>query len=137
MALQNIKSTPHDSAIFRVLSAARKPMSAYDILGALHEKHDVGIKAPAQVYRSLERLMARGDVHRVASLNAFVACSCAHKGSPPGFMICLECGTVAEFDAERTAKVNQRKAHGFKIQAMNVELSGLCTKCQGRGSPKE
>ena len=105
-------------------------MSAYDLLDALRGEEKIRIKAPTQVYRSLEKLVEAGDVHRVSALNAFVACSCAHKGSPPGFLVCTACGMVNEFDAGGTLTVPRGRTVGFSVQTMNVELSGLCKKCQ-------
>ncbi len=105
-------------------------MSAYDLLHALRDDERVSIKAPTQVYRSLEKLVEAGDVHRVSALNAFVACSCAHKGSPPGFLVCTACGMVNEFDATGVLSVPRQRTGGFSVQTMNVELSGLCKKCQ-------
>ena len=125
-----LRLNQNDNRIFQTLSASAKPMSAYDLLDALRGDTAAAIKAPVQVYRSLEKLVEAGDVHRVSALNAFVACSCAHKGSPPGFLVCTSCGMVSEFDAGGAARVPRKRASGFAVQSMNVELSGLCKKCQ-------
>ena len=122
----------NDNSILEKLTASAKPMSAYDLLDALKGDQRVTIKAPTQVYRSLEKLVEAGDVHRVSALNAFVACSCTHKGSPPGFLVCTACGMVNEFDAGGTLSVPRGRAGGFSVQTMNVELSGLCKKCQSK-----
>ena len=126
----------NDDQVFKKLSASAKPMSAYDLLDALRGDSAVAIKAPVQVYRSLEKLVEAGDVHRVAALNAFVACTCEHKGSPPGFLVCTSCGIVSEFDAGGAARVPRGRASGFAVQSMNVELSGLCKKCQTKDLQK-
>ncbi len=120
----------NDNSILKKLAASAKPMSAYDLLDALRGDDVVAIKAPTQIYRSLEKLVEAGEVHRVSALNAFVACTCAHKGSPPGFLVCTSCGIVSEFDAGGAARVPRGRASGFAVQSMNVELSGLCKKCQ-------
>ena len=120
----------NDNSILKKLTASAKPMSAYDLLDALRSDDVVAIKAPTQIYRSLEKLVEAGEVHRVSALNAFVACTCAHKGSPPGFLVCTSCGMVSEFDAGGAARVPRSRASGFAVQSMNVELSGLCKKCQ-------
>ena len=126
----------NDDRILKVLSANARPMSAYDLLDALKGDDRVAIKAPTQVYRSLEKLVNTGDVHRVSALNAFVACSCAHRGSPPGFLVCTACGIVNEFDSGGTFSVPRGKAGGFAVHTMNVELHGLCKKCQTIDLPK-
>lgn len=119
-----------DTAVLKVLTQMRKPLSAYDILHKLQTVEHVSVKAPTQVYRSLQKLIEAGEAHRVASLNAFVACSCRHEVAPAGFLVCTECGEVAEFNAEGLAKVPLEGANGFRVQSMNVELSGVCNKCE-------
>ena len=63
----------NDNSILKKLAASAKPMSAYDLLDALRGDDVVAIKAPTQIYRSLEKLVEAGEVHRVSALNAFVA----------------------------------------------------------------
>ena len=122
----------NDSLVLKKLTASTRPMSAYDLLDALRDDALVAIKAPTQVYRSLEKLVEAGEVHRVSALNAFVACSCAHRGSPPGFLVCTACGMVNEFDAGGALSVPRGRTGGFAVQTMNVELSGLCKKCRSK-----
>ena len=112
-------------------------MSAYTILDQLRGE---GIKAPLQVYRALEKLVERGAVHRLESLNAFVACrhpACeAHELA--AFTICTECGQVSELaDDDLSARLEQL-ARGAKLllNQATVELSGVCMNCQEAGSAR-
>ena len=68
--------TKNQSLVFDVLTRAEQPISAYTILDRLREH---GFRAPLQVYRALDKLLEAGLVHRLESLNAFVAC--AHRNS--------------------------------------------------------
>jgi len=125
------KLTKNQALVLDVLSAAEGPLSAYMILDQLREQ---GFRAPLQVYRALEKLMAFGIVHRLESLNAFVACS------RPGcdnhdmiaFAICDDCGQVDEVSDEALAKRLKTiaKAAEFGLQRSTVELHGLCRNCQ-------
>ncbi len=117
----------NEDLVSAALATATKPLSAYDLLQALH---GTTIKAAAQVYRALDRLMSEGKVHRIESLNAFVVCGCEHKRSSPGFMLCTCCGGVKEFDAGKTMKAVQGKLEGFKIETPRLEMKGLCANCQ-------
>ena len=63
-------TTSNDVEILRVLRSAKSPMSAYAILDAVRNTR---ITAPTTVYRALSRLIADGAVHRLESLNAYVA----------------------------------------------------------------
>ena len=63
--------TRNQSLVFNALTRAPGPLSAYSLLDQLRDK---GLRAPLQVYRALDKLVAFGMVHRLESLNAFVAC---------------------------------------------------------------
>jgi Fur family zinc uptake transcriptional regulator len=118
---------PNEEAVLSVLKRQHKPLSAYDILDRLH---GTKIRAAVQVYRATEKLCESGLVHRLESLNAFVACDCMHAASSAGFMLCTCCGEVREFDAGKTVSVAQTQDKEFKIQMPSVELKGLCKHCQ-------
>jgi Fur family transcriptional regulator, zinc uptake regulator len=118
---------PNEQAVLGVLRDVGKPLSAYDIVERLH---GTKIRAAVQVYRATEKLAGLGLVHRLESLNAFVACDCAHGASAPGFMVCTCCGDVKEFDAGRSVHEASQQADGFRIEAPNVELKGTCSLCQ-------
>jgi Fur family transcriptional regulator, zinc uptake regulator len=117
----------NEKAVLDVLKHQHKPLSAYDILDRLH---GTKIRAAVQVYRATEKLSKLGLVHRLESLNAFVACDCAHKTSSPGFMLCTCCGVVREFDAGKSVSAARSHAKGFRIETPNFELKGLCSHCQ-------
>jgi Fur family transcriptional regulator, zinc uptake regulator len=119
--------SPNEQAVLGVLRQHHKPLSAYDILDQLH---GTKIRAAVQVYRSTEKLTELGFIHRLESLNAFVACDCAHAKSSPGFMLCTCCGDVREFDAGKSVTAAKSEAKGFRIETPNVELRGLCSQCQ-------
>lgn len=112
------------------LLAHGRPASAYRILDALRPR---GIAAPPTVYRALDRLLARGLVHRVESLNAFVACAQPDHGEDNGFAICGDCGRVAEFSgrAVHRALGAIAAAQGFELAHATIELAGRCAACRG------
>ena len=123
--------TKNQSLVLDVLAASDTPLSAYAILDALR---DEGLRAPLQVYRALDSLMAFGNVHRLESLNAFVAC--AHPGNThaPAFLICRSCDAVAETVGGaadgRLGKAAQEA--GFRIERTVLEAEGVCPNCQGK-----
>ncbi|MFZ1814065.1 MAG: Fur family transcriptional regulator [Rhizobiaceae bacterium] len=123
--------TRNQSLVMGALSRSTGPLSAYTILDQLREE---GFRAPLQVYRALDKLLEFGLVHRLESLNAFVACT--HPGCEShetiAFMICDKCGQVSEITdttlsnhlaaLARTARFAQTKT--------TVELRGICHHCQ-------
>ncbi len=123
--------TKNQRLVFDALANADGPLSAYTILDQLR---DEGFRAPLQVYRALEKLLEKGIVHRLESLNAFVACAdphCQSHGSS-AFAICQECGQVSEFADGGVEQGLQRWAsdHGFKVAKTTIEIRGLCARCR-------
>lgn len=125
--------TRNQSLVLGVLTHAAAPRSAYDILDGLR---DDGFRAPLQVYRALEKLMAMGLVHRLESLNAFVACSdphdhAAHSHGITAFAICSDCGSVTEFhdDTIEGRLSAWQKTEHFKPEKTTIEIRGHCRAC--------
>jgi Fur family transcriptional regulator, zinc uptake regulator len=115
--------------ILRVLRSAKSPMSAYAILDVLRNSR---ITAPMTVYRALSRLIADGAVHRLESLNAYVACSDQlHPHGSTVFAICRDCGHVDELAEADVVQRLQSDATrlGFQIEATTIELTGRCASC--------
>lgn len=122
--------TRNQSLVMGALETADGPLSAYSILDRLREH---GFRAPLQVYRALDKLVEAGMVHRLESLNAFVACS--HPGcethETTAFMICDTCGGVGEITD--TALAERLKtlalAAEFVLRKSTIELRGICRQC--------
>jgi Fur family zinc uptake transcriptional regulator len=124
------QTSGYDKAVLRVLKASGQPLSAYDILERVRNS---GIRAPMQVYRSLERLASFGFVHRIEALNAFVACSEDTHGHKPGFVICRDCGMVKEFEDGRLDSIaNHAAGKSFAIDEVSVEVLGHCGDCRSK-----
>ena len=124
------KLTKNQALVLERLEAANSPLSAYELLDQLREE---GIKAPLQIYRALEKLQAADLVHRLESLNAFVACShqgCAGHGTA-AFAICEVCGDVSEFTPDEVVKLLKEwtMAEGFALARTTIELRGTCKDC--------
>ncbi len=113
-----------------VLVSACAPLSAYSILDVLR---DQGFRAPLQVYRALDKLMEFGLVHKLESLNAFVACThdACEANEPAAFMICEECESVSELGDTRLASHLGKLAdhENFALKHTTVELHGRCKNC--------
>ncbi len=122
--------TRNQALVYGALEKTGTPMSAYTILDELR---DDGFRAPLQVYRALDKLVEQGLVHRLESLNAFVACrhaSC-HRGGFIAFAICDTCGQVSEFSDDALSRRLSGWAgkHSFKPSKTTIEIRGLCAGC--------
>ncbi len=129
------KGAAHAANILEVLVASPRPLSAYDLLDRLRS---TGIAAPLTVYRALDKLIEAGKVHRIESLNAFIACQGSdHHGHDHAseqavcFAICDRCGTVDEFADPRLPDSIQTmlSAKAFSPRKSVVEVHGLCAAC--------
>ncbi|MCR5857612.1 Fur family transcriptional regulator [Mesorhizobium sp. J428] len=122
--------TRNQTLVLDRLEKSEGPLSAYALLDQLR---DDGFRAPLQVYRALDTLMKSGLVHRLESINSFVACHGHHHHDHgiTGFAICETCGQVTEFTdpivSERLEAWAQ--ATGFRASKAAIELRGTCGKC--------
>ncbi|MBZ0215227.1 MAG: transcriptional repressor [Fimbriimonadaceae bacterium] len=128
------KITHNQTLVLETLKACSGPLSAYQIMDKLT---DQGITAPPTVYRALNQLIKRGVVHRIDSLNAYIACEQDSSDGHPhqgeaAFAICQDCGDVAEFVVAPTVKPFQQALDkaGFVLSQAKVELIGTCQTCK-------
>jgi len=128
--------TENQLHVLAALRAANAPLTAYALLERLRVW---GFNAPTQVYRSLNRLVEVGVVHRLESLNAYVTCTDADHCTFgfTAFAICDSCGGVEELIDERfTASLaHLAKSHAFTPANATVELHGNCGQCADDRAP--
>lgn len=126
------KLTKNQELVFGQLKKVSAPQSAYELLDSLREE---GLRAPLQIYRALDKLMEFDLVHRLESVNAFIACTHEAQHSHSGFCafaICETCGGVTEFNDPVISKQLQHWAgsSGFQTKSTTVEIRGNCADCQ-------
>jgi Fur family zinc uptake transcriptional regulator len=122
--------TRNQLCVLERLEATAGPLSAYTLLDQLR---DNGFRAPLQVYRALDTLIKGGFVHRLESLNAFVACAEPHDHdhAMTAFAICDRCGQVAELSDHDVGEQLSRwvRSTGFAAKKAVIEFRGTCAKC--------
>lgn len=135
--------TAAQQKVLDVLHGAGKALSAYDILEKLQQS---GIKSPPTIYRALEKLATLHLIHRIESLNAYVACnahveSCGHDGHHHDqhvsqFAICTACQTVREISSDELNRSASKAGAAFlaSIDKKVFELSGLCHACAAKAA---
>lgn len=123
-----IRWTARREQMFGLLLKADAPVKPYDLMRILQSEGQI---APPTVYRALEALVVAGLVHRIPSLNAFVACR--HTGAlhTPSFLICETCQGVEEIptSAEDLMEVIRRNST-FHPRELAIEVFGRCVGCQ-------
>ena len=134
---RGLRLTPIRARVLGLVADAGQPVKAYDLLEQLRIDRDAdgegsGAAAPPTVYRALDFLLANGFIHKLESVNAFVACHHPHANqhSVP-FLICDRCHSATELeDASIVASLDvAARALGFAPQAQTLEVHGLCAKC--------
>lgn len=125
--------TRNQKLVLAALEREDRAQTAYNLLDNLR---DEGMKAPAQIYRALDKLTEIGLVHRIDSLNAFAACCAPECHGPQGdetllFMICTGCGGVKELASQEMSRQLDVlcAANGFQADKRVVELHGRCGDC--------
>jgi Fur family zinc uptake transcriptional regulator len=131
---RSIRMTPLRRRVLEIVSQSHRPTGAYDILATLsNERAASGERAaPPTVYRALEFLMTAGLVHRIDSLNAFVACFTPLHAHKSYFLLCERCGTAEEIEDGSLHRLLGETARrsGFAARHETVELRGTCAACR-------
>ncbi len=116
--------------VLELLLEAGQPVKAYDLISAFGETGEPA--KPPTVYRALDFLEKQGFVHRIESLNAFVACREGDRTHAAAFLIC-DCGGRSEVFAPVGAELLARAGakSGYQLTSITMEGHGLCEACRG------
>ena len=115
--------------VLKTIAKSRKPIGAYQALNQL--KSTLNNPKPPTVYRAIDFWQNCQFIHRIESLNAYVACKAGHLHKGSQFMICDDCGLVIEThlchmpDALKDCAKNQ----SFSPSNWNFEIHGQCQGC--------
>jgi Fur family transcriptional regulator, zinc uptake regulator len=129
LARDDQRMTAPRRRVLQLLLEAGQPVKAYDLISAFG--HDGEPAKPPTVYRALDFLEKQGFVHRIESLNAFVACREGERTHAAAFLICDCCGRseeVSPVGADVLERAGQRS--GYELTRITMEAHGLCEKCR-------
>lgn len=126
---RGVRFTPIRRRVLEMIAQASGGLKAYDLLDRLTSEHAAA--RPPTVYRALEFLIEQGLVHRIESLNAYVACPCPEHAHRFQLLICRHCGRVEELHLD---EINDRLSSrarelGFRVERQTIELLGHCDAC--------
>ena len=118
----------NEKLVWSVMAGKPEPLKAYEILDRLKGK---GVRAPMTVYRALDGLEAKGFIHKLEGLNAFVLCN--HQGPHPvqAFLVCEACSKVKELEIVSVEAniASALTAAAFKMHTARLEIKGACEDC--------
>ena len=130
---QKLRFTEHRRKVLEIIASSHKPLGAYDILEQMN--FSGRRQAPVVAYRALDFLINLGLVHRLNSLNAFVACMAVGEDHTAQFLICRQCKNVGELKSNRVSERIEKDAMeaGFQVDQQLVEIIGICYECVESG----
>lgn len=132
-AERKVRFTTLRRQVLSLILAAKKPIGAYELMAQLQQKNEANKPiAPPTVYRSLDFLLQQGFIHRLTSINAFIACCHPKEPHEAAFIICKTCNAVQEFAKEPLFKELSQiiEKDGFTSEQMVVEVMGVCRQCK-------
>lgn len=128
---RGLRFTELRKRVLEIVWHSHQPIKAYDILERLRQQQ-LGAAAPPTVYRALDFLLEQGLVHKIESLNAYVGCGAPETKHDSQFLICRNCGVVAELDNAEVSRLLaiEADAIGFQIAHETIEIEGCCHACR-------
>ncbi|TVQ33440.1 MAG: transcriptional repressor [Geminicoccaceae bacterium] len=126
--------TPLRRRILELIAAAGRPVGAYELKDQLGAER--GPVAPPTVYRTLDFLDGQGLIHRIHSKNAYVVCAQAEAAHSAELLICRACGRVAELPCKALEQhlIDHAATLGFAVEAVCVEVAGICSDCRDKAA---
>jgi Fur family zinc uptake transcriptional regulator len=129
-----LRLTPLRRKVLQAVWRSHHPLGAYEICDALVAEGDPVL--PPTVYRALDFLERNGLVHRIASLNAFIGCNQLGRHSNGRYLICSDCGSVAELPPDELLDrfASEAGAMAFEARSVRLEAVGRCAACAASGA---
>jgi Fur family zinc uptake transcriptional regulator len=132
---RGLNLTPIRAEALKRIAEAGKPVKAYDLLERM--RGGPGASAPPTVYRALDFLLENGFIHRLVSINAFLACHHPLAGHVVPILICKTCESAQELEDETLAAQLDAlaRAQRFEPTSSYLEVLGVCARCASEGAP--
>ena len=131
---QGLPVTQQREAVAEVLFASDEHLSVDDIERELRQRGErIG---KATIYRTLDLLVRSRLVEEHDFGEGFKRYEHRLSSHPVHeHMICVECGTVTEFESNELYRIENRvkDEYGFLPVRRNLEIYGLCKACQEAG----
>ncbi len=113
-----------------------KPLGAYALMDLLEASSDRERVAPPTVYSALDFLLACRLIHKIHSLNAYVANANPKREDSSVILICAVCGHAQEVPNNTIQQAINLSAsqHKFSVEKQVIEISGCCATCKQQRS---
>ncbi len=125
----SLNLTPIRKKVLEIISENHKPAKAYDVLARL--KDEGFSDKPPTVYRALDFLIENKMVHKLSTINAYVACFSDKPSEVSCFLICEKCQDIEEFYDDNLVKAINAIGRNKKVimKNINLEIEFKCGNC--------
>ena len=130
MAAHNLKTTRQRDLIVQIFFNTLEHISVEELYEKAKEKDsNIGF---ATVYRTMKMLTDSGLANRRNFGDGHTRFENTYEGEHHDHMICNSCGNITEFESQAldTLKDEIAEKNNFSLQYHQMQLYGLCGKCQ-------
>ncbi|OAJ33719.1 transcriptional repressor [Piscirickettsia salmonis] len=126
---KGLRLTQVRKQVLTLIWQAQSPIGAYALLEAL--QHYQANAKPPTIYRALDFLLDHQFIHRINSLNAYIACAHPEQTHSPYFFICKHCNSSFEISHFALDQAIEQAVQNFgcKVEDKMIEVTGLCKAC--------
>ncbi|ODN43364.1 transcriptional repressor [Piscirickettsia litoralis] len=128
-AQKGLRLTDVRKRVLTLIWQAQSPIGAYALLEIL-QQHQTNAKPPT-IYRALDFLLEHRFIHRISSLNAYIACAHPEYHHSAYFFICKSCNASFEISHPALDQTIEQAVQPFgcRIENKIIEVTGLCKTC--------
>lgn len=132
MARRGLRSTDQRKLIVEAFLVCGEHVSTEDLLARVRDKDSkIGY---ATVYRTLKLLAECGVALERRFADGLTRYELADADNHHDHMICLECGSITEFEEPEIEALQEQVAekYGFELRSHKHDMYGICAECRKR-----
>ena len=136
MAKKGLRSTDQRRLIVETFFKSPNHVSIEELLAQVRTQDPkVGY---ATVYRTLKLLTECGVAFERRFGDGLARYELADEASHHDHLICVDCGTIVEFEEERIEALQEAVAekYGYELRSHKHEMYGVCPDCQRKAKKK-
>ena len=136
MAKKGLRSTDQRRLIVETFFKSPNHVSIEELLAQVRSQDPkVGY---ATVYRTLKLLTECGVAFERRFGDGLARYELADEASHHDHLICVDCGTIVEFEEERIEALQEAVAekYGYELRSHKHEMYGVCPDCQRKAKKK-
>ena len=122
----SLKSTKQRNQILEIFAEYDRHMTPEEVLDIVQNAlPNVGL---ATIYRTMKLFVQAGIAHERRFADGLLRYELAHEGEHHDHIICLDCGTIVEFEDELIEERQElvAKEKGFQIRSHRLDLYARC-----------